>query len=164
MKNKKGKRNKKVKEILTFKQAVEATPDIVSGYRTGLSALAGYSSRVTVADTTKLEGSVDIDAETTAIYPNANRWDYAIAYKAEVYFIEVHSANTSEVGRMLKKLQWLKDWLNSKAPEINKLKAKSRNHYIWIQSKSVQIPKNTPQYRNAVKNGILPVKTFELDF
>lgn len=148
---------------MTFKEAVKATPDIATGYKTGLSAMGQYSRRVSAADTTRLQGSVDIDSYTSTKYPNANRWDYALAYKDEVFFIEVHSANTSEVKTVLKKLQWLKDWLNSEAPDINKLKAKSRNPFVWIQSKNFQIPKNSPQYFAANKAGLLPLKKLELN-
>ena len=157
MKNKKPK-----KKIIKFKLAVEATPDVSTGYRAGLTALGAYSNRIEVSDTTKLQGSLDIDLCTTAKYPNENRWDYAFAYNEQVFFVEVHSANTSEVKTMLKKLQWLKDWLHLKAPEINKLKAKS-DAFIWIQSKDFQIPKGMPQYRLAKTNGILPLRKLELN-
>ena len=156
------KRIKKDKPVLNFKKAVKATADITNCYKPGLSALGAYSNRVSVTDTTKLQGSVDIDTCTTAKYPNDNRWDYAFAYKSEVFFVEVHSANTSEVRTLLKKYQWLKDWLHSEAPEINRLKAKSRNPFVWVQSKDFQIPKNTPQYMAAVKAGLLLLKTLEL--
>jgi hypothetical protein len=154
---------KKGKEVMTFKQAVEATPDIATGYKAGLTAFGAYSNRVGVSDTTKLQGSVDIDTCTTAKYPNDNRWDYAFAYKAEVFFVEVHSANTSEVRTMLRKLQWLKDWLHHEAPEINKLKAKSSNPFVWVQSKNFQIPKSSPQYFAAKSKGLLPVRKLELN-
>ena len=153
---------KPAKTKMTFQQAVAATPDISNGYKAGLTALGAYSNRVDVSDTTKLQGSVDIDSCTTAKYPNANRWDYALAYKSEVFFVEVHSANTSEVRTMLRKLQWLKDWLNSQAPQVNNLKAKN-NPFIWIQSKNFQIPKTSPQYLAAKGKGILPLRKLQLN-
>lgn len=155
-------KNKTPKTIVSFQQAVNATPDISAGYRTGLTALGTYSNRIDVSDSTKLQGSVDIDLCTQAIYPQENRWDYAMAYKSEVYFIEVHSANTSEVKVVIKKLQWLKNWLQNKAPRINALKAKG-NTFVWIQSKNFQIPKNTPQYRLASSSGVLPLRKFKID-
>ena len=147
---------------MTFQQAVIVTQDIKTGYQSGLAALGVYSNKVSVADTTKLQGSVDIDACTTAKYPHANRWDYALAYKDEVFFIEVHSAITSEVKIVLKKFQWLKDWLINEAPEINHLKSKSRNPFVWVQTKNFQILKTSPQYFMAVQAGILPIKKLEL--
>ena len=157
------KKNKKASLSITFRNAVLATPDIATCYKPGLTALGAYSNRVCVADTTKLHGSVDIDSCTTAKYPQANRWDYTFAYKEEVFFLEVHSANSSEVKTVLKKFQWLKDWLHRDAPEISKLKAKSKNPVIWIQSKNFQIPKNTPQYLAAIQAGLLPKKKIELN-
>lgn len=148
---------------MTFKQAVEATPDIATGYKVGLTAMGAYSNRVSVVVMAKLQGSVDIDSCTAAKYPNDNRWDYALSYKGEIFFVEVHSANTSEVRTVLRKLQWLKDWLNNEGPEINNLKAKNRNPFVWIQSKNFQIPKNAPQYLAAVKAGLLPIKKLELN-
>lgn len=142
---------------MTFKKAVEDTPDVATNFRTGLSALGTHSSKVTVSDTTQLQGSIDIDSSTTAKYPQANRWDYAFGYRGEAFFIEVHSANTSEVSTVLKKLQWLKGWLNDQAPEINKLKAKNLPPFYWIQSKGFAILKTSPQYRTAAQNKIMPI-------
>jgi hypothetical protein len=96
------------KQMLTFKRAVEATPDIANGYQIGLGALGQYSNKINAVDTRLFDGSVDIDTCTTINYPNANRWDYALAYNKKVYFVEVHSANTSQVNSFLsscKKLQ-----------------------------------------------------------
>jgi hypothetical protein len=153
-------KTKKVK--ITFKHAVEATPDVKNCYKQGLLALGPYSSKVAVSDTKKLHGSIDIDSCTRTKYPSENRWDYAFAYNSEVFFIEVHSANTREVKTVLKKFQWLKDWLNQKAPEINKMKAKSVSPFYWVQSKGFAIPKTSPQYRLAQSNGIIPVSNLRL--
>lgn len=64
-----------------FRDAVSNTPDISKGYKVGLTALGKYSAKVTVPKTVTVEGSVDIDSTTVAIYPRDNRWDYAIATK-----------------------------------------------------------------------------------
>ena len=90
------------------------------------------------------------------MYPRGNRWDYALEYEAEVYFIEVHSAYTSEVSTVLKKLQWLKDWLQKQAPEIIKLRAKKQPYY-WIQSGKFGILPHASQYRKAAQASILPI-------
>lgn len=148
---------------MTFQQAVEATTDVNIGFKIGLTALGSYSSRILVSTTKELQGSIDIDTLTTAKYPNANRWDYAFAYKGEVFFIEVHSANSSEVRTVLRKLQWLKDWLHQNAPEINKMKAKKIAPFYWIQSKSFAIPKTSPQYRAAESAGLKPIARLVLN-
>lgn len=148
---------------MTFKQAVESTPDVANGFRVGLTALGIYSSKVSVAVTNALQGSIDIDALTTVNYPNSNRWDYAFAYKGEAFFIEVHSANSSEVRTVLRKLQWLKDWLHASAPNINKMRAKKIPPFYWIQSKGFAIPKTSPQYRAAEGAGLKPISKLILD-
>lgn len=153
-------RSKMAKSKNGFKKAVEATPDIANGYRAGLSALGLHASKISVTSTALIEGSVDIDTCTTAKYPSSNRWDYVFSYDGKAYFIEVHSANTSEVTIVLNKLQWLKDWLNQHATEINKLKASKP--FYWIQSKGFSIPKTSPQYRAAVKAGLKPIPKLNL--
>lgn len=148
---------------MTFRQAIEATPDVATGYRTGLTAMGVHSRKISVVNTHNIEGSVDIDSCTTQKYPNENRWDYAFSYNGEVYFIEVHSAITSEVTTVLKKFRWLKDWLIQQAPEINKMKARSRPAFYWIQSKDFSIPRSSPQYRSAVFAGIKPIAKLTLE-
>lgn len=143
--------------VNVFKKAVEATPDITNCYQPGLSALGKYSKKIKASQTSKIDGSVDIDTCTSKKYPQANRWDYAVGYNSEAYFIEVHSAITSEVHTMVKKLEWLKHWLNTHAVELNKLKAQKKT-FVWIQSDKFDIPKHTPQFRLAVSKGIVPVR------
>lgn len=148
---------------LTFAESVRATPDVQNCYQEGLRAiLERERSKIVLLDTRACEGSVYIDACTTAQYPNDNRWDYCFSYKGEVFFVEVHTANSSEVSTVIRKLLWLKNWLNSHAPEINKLKAKSVTPYYWIQSSGYHIPPRSRQYREADRAGILPVPRLEL--
>ena len=148
------------KQTLTFKQAVEATPDVANSYQIDLGALGQYSNKINAADTRLFDGSVDIDTCTTRKYPNANRWDYALAYSQKVYFVEVHPAKTSQVSTVLRKLQWLKDWLNSNAPEINRLKAEKP--YYWIMSNNNSILKNSSQARKIAQVGLKPVPCLNL--
>ena len=151
----KNKKNKPKNDNL-FKKAVENTPDIANCYQSGLQALGKYSKKIELEDTTLCSGSVEIDECTKAKYPNDPRWDYALCYNSEVFFVEVHTANTREVNAVLNKLQWLKDWLNNEAPEINQLKAKNQP-YVWLQSNDFHIPKTSPQYRLVVQKGIKPM-------
>lgn len=154
-------RNEKQQKKLAFKEAIESTPDVASGYREGLEAFGEYKSKIKVPDLDKLDGSLDIDATTVRIYPTDNRWDYALCYDNEVFYIEIHSAITSEVSKMIKKLQWLKTWLTTKAPEINKLTTKTRQPYYWVQSSKCDIPKHMPQYKTVVQNKILPMPVWD---
>lgn len=144
-----------------FKDVVSNTPDISKGYKAGLAALGKYSSKVVVPNTVTVEGSVDIDSTTVTLYPRDNRWDYVIGFNGKVIFVEVHSATTGEVDVVLKKLDWLKNWLILKAPDLAKLRA--QQPYFWVQSKNFQILKHSPQYRRAVQKGILPVSKVALN-
>ena len=146
---------------MTFEEAVKATPDVSEGYREGVGAFGKYADKIKVPDQGKIDGSLDIDAATEKRYPDATRWDYALCYDGEVFYIEVHSAITSEVSRMIRKLQWLKTWLPSKAPEIHNLTAKNKQPYYWVQSSNCNIPKHTPQYRMVVQNKILPMPVWD---
>lgn len=154
-----GKENQSRK--LTFREAVEATSDVASGYCKGIEAFGEYKSKIKVPEPNKLDGSLDIDTTTVGLYPDSNRWDYALCYDSEVFYIEVHSATTSDVSIMLKKLEWLKTWLAGKAPEINKLTTKTKQPYYWVQSSKCDIPKHMPQYRKVVQNKIFPMPIWD---
>ena len=148
-------------KVMTFKDAVETTPDVANGYQVGLNAIDNkYRNKIQLSDTRLLDGSVDIDYCTTVLYPNDNRWDYAFSYNQKVYFVEVHSANTREVSVVLNKLKWLKGWLFQHAPNINSLKASQP--YFWIQSKGFAILPNSPQYRKIVQKGLKPIAILKL--
>ena len=149
--------NSKKKLPKSFKQAVTETPDISKCFQEGLRALGKYSTKIDVKDTKLLCGSIDIDLCTNKKYPQDNRWDYAVCYNSEIFFIEVHSAQTGEVSTVLRKFQWLKDWLNHTAPEINNLKAKGKTIFYWVQSKNFQILPGSSQYKQAKLAGLLPV-------
>jgi hypothetical protein len=153
MKNKNWKRNKK-----TFKQAVEATAEVCNCFRKGKQAIKkDERDKVVVADPGKCGGSLFIDKclIDQDKYPNENRWDYAIDYAGEVFFFEVHTASTREVSTVLKKLEWLKKWLNDKGTEINSLKAEKS--FYWIQSKGYHILPNSSQEKLAKQNGLKPI-------
>lgn len=145
---------------MSFEAAVKATANVASGYKRGLQALEKDHSQKIKADTKKIEGSLFID-ECLKKIDNGNRWDYAIGYKGEVYFVEVHSANTSEVSTVLKKLAWLKVWLNNGGTAINSIKAKDCYH--WIQSGKFNILKQSRQYRLAEQEGLMPKPFLDLN-
>ncbi|TYQ26624.1 hypothetical protein PseudUWO311_10930 [Pseudanabaena sp. UWO311] len=136
---------------MNFKEAISATHLLKDAYRNGLQALGNYSNKVRPSDTKKCEGSVDIDAAVRGIYPNASRWDYVIGYDGTKYFIEVHSAETSEVTTVLKKFRWLKDFLVTDAPELNK---QQKKRFYWISSGGNNILRGSPQARQLAQSGI----------
>lgn len=152
---------KNMKTRMSFKEAVNATPDVKGYYCEGVSALGQYKNKIKVPNEMKLEGSLDIDTSTVKLYPNDCRWDYAICYDGEVFYIEVHSAKTDEVERMINKLRWIQSWLINKAPEINKLTTKTKEPYYWIQSSNFNIPSHTRQYKMIIQNKILPMPIWD---
>lgn len=152
----------KQKNAISFKKAVETTKDIENCFQAGLKALGKYSSKIVLRDPKKCCGSVDIDGCVTKKYPQDNRWDYAICYDGDVFFAEVHSANTGEVSTVLRKLQWLRNWLNLNAPEINKLRARSKTPFYWIQSNGNHILPNSKQARQVAISGLRPVAILQL--
>lgn len=150
--------NKKI--IPTFKQAVENTQDIKNGFHNGLQALGANAKQVAATDTKKLEGSVDIDACTKELYPQDARWDYAIGYEGKVYFLEIHPANTSNVKEMIKKAEWLTNWLNQKAPLLKSQAA--NNNFYWKASGKHNILPNSPQYRRLAQSKIKLISNCKL--
>lgn len=146
-----------------FKDAVLATNDIKGCYKQGLQGLSEHKAKIEVGNTRELDGSVAIDDCTKRTYPDANRWDYVFGYKGEAFFVEVHPAQTSEVAAVLKKFQWLIDWLQNKAQEINNLKAQDQSAFYWVQSNGYNILRNSPQERAIIQKGLRPVARIKLN-
>lgn len=143
-----------------FKNNVEALPAISDCYQPGLQGLGTDSKRVSLGNTRKCQGSVNLDACLQVTYPHANRWDYIFSYENKVYFVEVHPAQTSEVRTVLNKLNWLKNWLITQAPSIEKQKAKGC--FVWIASGRMAIIPTSPQYRLLIQSGLKPMSTLRL--
>lgn len=121
-------------EKCAFQLAVENTEDVKDGFREGKQAIKNADSdKVEAANERKIQGSLDIDSQVKALYPDAARWDYALSYDDIVYFFEVHPAETSEVDKMISKVRWLREWLRTKATEIDKL-PKAEHPYVWLPS------------------------------
>lgn len=140
----------------SFKEAVEATLEVADGYRSGLKALRrGYSDKIDVADSRKINGSLDIDTNTALLHPADHRWDYAIGYDGKIYYVEFHPANTSEVTLVIEKLRWLKKWLKERAVRIDS-QPKGNPAYSWIQSGKGALLPSSKEYRQAAANGIIP--------
>lgn len=73
-------------------------------------------------------------------YASEPRWDYGLGYQMKgrlaecAIWVEVHPATTSEVRAIVKKLDWLQEWLRSNAGELQKLTAlaEPEYRYTWI--------------------------------
>lgn len=135
----------------SFIEAVAKCSEIKNNLNPGLSALRKHSIDVKVSDTKLLKGSVDIDKAVASLRPNDARWDFVVGYDEEAYFIEIHPAGTSNVSEMLKKVDWLKMWLNTVAPDLKKLH--KTDIYYWVPSGSVNIlPGSVQQKRIAASH------------
>lgn len=143
-----------------FEEAINATPDVIGKYQRGLAALGCYSIKIEVENPKLIDGSLDIDNAVKSLYPEDARWDYAVSYNGKVYFIEVHPAMTSEVTKILKKLAWLKLWLQQHAPLIDEIK--SETPYHWLQVSNCTILPTSPQYRRLAAAGLCPKRKCKL--
>ena len=135
---------------MSFQQAIVRTTELgAAAFRYGLQALGNDSSRVQVARRRSLVGSVALDDVLRARYPDDPRWDYGVGLKKSAresaVWIEVHPASTSEVRTVLRKLQWLKNWLKTRAPALEKLTGV--RSYFWVATRGVHIRQGSPQAR-----------------
>lgn len=147
--------------INLFQNAVAKCPEIAESCKSGLTAMGSNSTTVSVGNSRLIDGSVDIDEAVKDIRPNESRWDYAIGYSGEAYFIEVHPADTKNVEEMLKKVSWLKAWLNDVAPDLKRLH--KCGVYHWIPSGRNKILKTSVQYRKISANNLAIVNPLRLN-
>ena len=143
---------------MSFQSAIENTPSLKAAYQKGLQALGSNSSKIKPGNSKQCEGSVDIYTTLVAAYPNDSRWDYALGYNGITYFVEVHSAKTDEVKTVIKKLEWLKEFLIQEAPELNQ----EPKQFHWIASSGNHILPNSSQSRQLTKSGLKLSKELKL--
>ena len=142
---------------MTFRAAVEATPEIAKAWKSGLQALRRRDrGRVETKDSRRLTGSVSLDGTLKDTHPNDPRWDYGVGYRSiysdgeTVYWIEIHPANSGEVNTVLDKLGWLKSWLAEKAPYLEKM----RKEFIWVSSGRTSFTPSSPQAKRFALLGL----------
>jgi hypothetical protein len=135
---------------MTAEQAVNATPHLNGKWEPGLQALrAEDKPHIKAADTRAITGSVDVDKALVRVEPNANRWDFAIGYKHEdrdaecLYWVELHTGNDSQVDVVLRKLRWLRRWLEGDGKALNKFE----RDFVWVSSGRTDYTLNGPQRR-----------------
>ena len=74
-------------------------------------------------------------------------------------WIEVHTATEKEISRVLRKLQWLRDWLEEEAEQLNRMTQYAKDlRFVWIASSEVRIPKNSRRIRELNQKGIPAVR------
>jgi len=143
---------------MKFKAAVEKVPGLEKAHQPGLRALRSQDRPHIVAeDTRRLTGSIDVDSALQARYPQANRWDFAIAYdhtdrNAEViYWVELHTASDSQVKVVIKKAQWLLQWLKGDANTL----ATFEREIIWVSSGATSLTPSAPQTKQMAQAGLV---------
>lgn len=143
---------------MSFKSAVEKTPQLEDAWQPGLQALrAEDKPHIHPEEPQRLRGSVDIDAALQKAEPNANRWDFAIAYQHSnepdefLYWVELHSASDSQVKVVIRKAVWLLDWLRNGGKSLNSFK----REIIWISSGATSFTRAAPQRRQMAQVGLV---------
>jgi hypothetical protein len=141
---------------MRFKQAVERTPGLEQAYRPGLQALQRRDrSRISCRDSHMVTGSVNVDHTLAPTLPDDPRWDYGIGVTAQtrseaVVWVEVHPASSHHVDEVLHKLDWLKNWLRTHAPQLNGM----TREFVWVASGQVALQPNSPQRRRLAAHGL----------
>jgi len=136
-------------QAIQFRDAIGAAEYLQ--LKAGLQAIKSGEGRgqITAANPAALLGSVMIDDDCRRPpFAQDPRWDYVVGYargrQAIAHFIEVHSAETSNVADIDKKLRWLRDFL---LRDRQKKLAALPREYHWVASGRVNIPKHLPQFR-----------------
>ena len=142
---------------MNFKGAVEQTPDVKDAWRPGLQALrAEDRPHVVAEDTRNLRGSADIDGALMGNEPNSNRWDFGIGYQHEdqenevIYWTEMHTASDSQVSVVIKKAQWLVNWLKTRAPKLRAFE----NDIVWVSSGATSMTLSSPKQKLMAQVGL----------
>ena len=142
---------------MTFRRAVQHTPDLNNAWMPGLQALrARDRPHVAPSDPRAVGGSVNVDAALRDRHPNAHRWDFAIAYRHTnrvrdcVYWVEIHTANDMEVDVVLAKLVWLRNWLVNDG----RLLSNFERDFVWISSGATSFTLSAPQLKRFAQLGL----------
>ncbi|MCR5453803.1 MAG: hypothetical protein K6F33_02295 [Bacteroidales bacterium] len=130
-----------------FKKAVLATPDLI--FHEGKGALSNqYKRKVEISD---CQGSVDIDQclKDKPAGKNQCRWDYALGYNNKSFFVEIHSADTKNIDEVIKKVNWLRNWLKTSAHHIDEIK---HLPFYWVATSGIDIRNRTKMAKLATMN------------
>lgn len=139
-----------------FRKAVKACPDLT--LHEGLQAVKPADrERIRPENTRSVTGSVDIDDDLRGSFPEDNRWDYAVGYrgsddKEKAWFIEVHSAETSEISHVIRKAQALRAWAERCAPDLWNMTVPREIH--WVASGRCALRLNDSYRRQLALAGV----------
>lgn len=139
---------------MSFTADVQMTPNLAAALRRGLGALpAADRAHITKKASTKLEGSVNVDAALQAAQPNAARWDYVVGERQGqqecLHWIEVHPASsTGNIDEIKAKLSWLGSWMAGTPL------AKYKRQIVWIASGKTTFNQRHPAIRALAQRGL----------
>jgi hypothetical protein len=140
-----------------FHQKVDSIPTLKGFWREGLQALRPEDKpHIVPEDTRKLRGSVDVDKAYEKLAPQANRWDFAISYQHTnrigemVYWVELHTASDSQVKVVIKKAEWLLEWLKNDGKPLADLE----RSIVWVSSGNTSFTRGAPQLKKIAQAGI----------
>jgi hypothetical protein len=142
-----------------FRKAVNATEELSDAYRPGIRALAEADrKRIECAQPQRLRGSVNLETSLRDQHPDDPIWDYGIGWSISTrvdcaVWIEVHPASSGHVGAVIKKVKWLKDWLQTSAPALSGL-TRGIDGYVWIASGRVLLQRTSRQARQLAAAGV----------
>lgn len=140
---------------MTFPEAVEACPPMRLHLRNGLGALESNRARVTIKDTRKISGSVNIETAQRRASAQNHTWDYGIGVRDLpddlVVWLEVHSANSLHVQSVIDKLDSLLEFLQRHAPHFNEMP----QFFVWLATRGVYIAPNSKERRLLNARGLL---------
>jgi hypothetical protein len=141
-----------------FKEAVTQTPNLEKAWQPGLQALRAEDKlHVKAEDTRRLSGSADVDTALLPLEPRANRWDFAIGYQHTnrndefIYWVETHTGCDDQIKVVLKKLQWLKNWLRGDGRRL----ARFDRDITWVSSGHTLFTRGSAQVKALAQKGLI---------
>ncbi len=146
-------------KVMTFRKAVGNTPHLEGKWIAGLGALrAEDKPNIVPSDPRRLRGSVDIDTALRKLqkYSQANRWDFAIGFQHSnrrnefVYWVEVHTGSDSQISVVLRKLEWLRQWLGGEGVPL----ADFECEFVWVPSGATKFTKRSRQVKVLAEKGL----------
>lgn len=141
---------------MTFRNAVQESPDLRGAWRPGLGALGTDSRHVAANDPRTIAGNVHIEECLKKSRKTERRWDYAVGHKPSnrgtevVYWIEVHPAYDHEIKVVKEKLNSLHKWLRTSAPRLNEMDS----DFVWVASGDTSFTKGSKQVRRLAEEGL----------
>ena len=145
--------------MATLSAAIKQIPSLTGKFKHGLRALSkNHRDAISLKDSRKLSGSIDIDTALKSKHPHDHRWDYCIGVQKKrnadsLVWVEFHPANSHSVSDMLAKAKWLKQWLAGFGKPLQGL-MKEKTDLRWVPTGPVAIRQASKQSKILAQAGI----------